>query len=384
MRRLILVALALLVALPASAGAADTGVLKGRVLHAITNEPIEGVEVRLTSALFDGSERETATVITDERGHYLFEDLATGDDRLYVLDAFHDGGRFATPALPPIPDDTTKTPILTSTLRVWDTTTDPGSIAIRRDDLFVVPKDGGASVIESVTVVNTSDQAYIGRAGEATSATLGFALPPGVEQSGFAIVDSTIDQPDVVGTSFGFATTVAIPPGETRTTFTYRVPAATGVFDLSRTALYPLLEFSVYVAEPLSIESSRLTGPDPETVTLEGETYKQWSTTDTLDAGDSIQIQALAKTEGWLGLPVLVTIVAGIACLAGLAALLVRRRRARLVRPSVPDHPRDPIAAIAVLDIAYENGELSKEDWARRRTELKDAARRSRSPERVP
>ncbi|MGH2807996.1 MAG: carboxypeptidase-like regulatory domain-containing protein, partial [Actinomycetota bacterium] len=270
MRRLNLPVVTILASvLVANAGAAELGTITGRVINQSTGEPQRGVTVILTSGTEDGSGRLSRRAVTDRRGRYEFDELPTGQDRFYALDARFDGGTFAGRAIS-IPSDTTQTPVIETTLRVWDTTTDPGAVVIQRDDLFVISTDAGAAVIESVTIANVSDRAYIGRGrqiggADASGASVGFALPDGARNVN--IEDSDIDIPALVELDAGVAATVAFPPGETRVTFSYEIPGSGASVDLSRPALYPTLELSVFAKPPLEIRSNRLEEKDP--VTLE-------------------------------------------------------------------------------------------------------------------
>ncbi|MDQ3982663.1 MAG: carboxypeptidase-like regulatory domain-containing protein, partial [Actinomycetota bacterium] len=205
------VALALC-AVAAPAAAAAGGTIRGRVINESTGRPQPGVRVTVTTALEDGSEAAEYTAVTDERGRYVFTDLKTGEDRFYAVDARFRRGTFAGGVVT-IPSDTVRAPVIDTTLRVWDTTTDPTAIVIRRDSIFVVPSDEGIGVIEAVQVTNIADDAYIGR-GRALGAerygevaSLGFPVPEGAELPAAPIVDSDIDIPSIVGTSFGFAAT---------------------------------------------------------------------------------------------------------------------------------------------------------------------------------
>jgi Carboxypeptidase regulatory-like domain len=372
MRRLIagltVVAIATM-ATPATA--ADVGQIVGRVVNETTGEPQPRVEVTLTTGTESGESEVVGTMATDAKGRYSFEGLATGEDRFYALDASYDGGTFAGRPIS-LPSDTNKEPVIRSTLRVWETTTEPGVMAIRRDDMFVVANEQGVGVIEAVTFVNTSDMAYIGRGaamlGEnASGASFVFALPNGASE--FNPIDSTLDIPTMTDADQGVAATIAIPPGENRTTFSYRLEGSGGSFDLSRPALYPILEMSIFAGDPLEIRSNRLTSRGD--VDIEGTTYERWSADQAIDAGDPVQVLAVAGGN----VPV-VPLVAGGAALAiviGLIVLLVRRR-------TPPDQtPRSSrtelLERVAVLDLALEAGDIERPDWDRQRAELMDELR---------
>jgi hypothetical protein len=289
-----------------------------------------------------------------------------------------------------IPAQSSPAPVIDSILRVWPTTTDEAAILFERNDLFVRPFQGGLSVIESVTVANSSGRAYIGRGGRAggrgeIAPSLGFALPASADCRAGAcgIVDASIDIPAIVPQDYGFAATAAIPPGRTQITFSYRVGGGAGSFELSRIALYPTVQTSVYAVEPLQIRSDRLAPQGQRRVG--GDLYRVWSTTGALDAGDSLPVLAVAEAGAERGL------IAGLgaagAVIAGAVTVAVLRRRRRVrsaPRPVAAPGPRsrdDLLRAAAELDLRHEAGELSDADWNVARTELKSKLAAS-SPER--
>jgi hypothetical protein len=366
MRRLTTVAatVAFLGAGIAPATAARTGVVEGRVVNQSTGQPQSGVRLTLTSGTEDGAPRVIATTRSDARGRYRFDDLITGEDRFYALDARFDGGLYAGRPLS-LPSDTNSRPVIQTTMRVWNSTSDPEVMVINRDALFVVGGDDGLGVIQSVTVTNTSDDAYIGRGagllGDAASgASVAFGLPEGA--SDIQIRDSDLDIPAVVPVDGGFAATVAFPPGETSTTFSYALSSDDGSFDLSRPVLYPTLELSIYAADPLEIRSNRLQEADE--IDLEGRTYRQWASEQTIEAGDPLQ--AIAVTAGTVPVWPVVAGIAVLVALGTIAGSLLRRRK-----PSAPPVDRDKLLEeVAHLDLEFEGGRLERDDWDDRRTEL--------------
>jgi 5-hydroxyisourate hydrolase-like protein (transthyretin family) len=379
MRRVVLagVALPLLISIvPASA--ADTGTIKGRVVNETTGEPQRGVDVKLVGAEENGNDRQEETVTTGDDGTYLFEDLPTGNDRFYVLDVRFEGGLFPSSAIT-IPSDTTQTPVIDTQIRVWSTTTDPAAILIEHDNMFVVPNDTGVGVVESVTIANLADEAYIGRGGDDPGAdeesvpSLGFSLPPGADEEGVSIIESDLDIPELMRTSFGFAITTAIPPGSTSLTFSYSVPGTAGAYDLSRRALYPILDLSVYVSDPLELSSPRLSSKGE--VDIDDKTYVRYTIDDDeLDAGDSVQMLALADAGTSPGLLLGMAGVLVLVLALGLFPVWRYRRRKASEEPSAPESGRsreDVLREIAEIDLRRERGELDEAEWSGRRAALK-------------
>ncbi len=352
--------------------AATTGTIEGRVLDGSTNEPLGGVQVTLTSGTAQG-ETETESVVTDPKGRYRFEDLTTGDDLFYALDARYKGGLFPGSAIT-LPEDTEEEPVIDTTLKVWDTIDDPASIVVERNDVFVLESENGkVGVLEAFQITNVSDKAYIGRggsmetSGNAPVPSLGFSLPSGAEQEQLQIYESSLDIPQLLRTDFGFGITTAIPPGNFTITYTYSLPGTAASYDLSRRVLYPTLNFAVFTSEKFVVTSNRL---EPQgSVEIRDRAYEQFSTKDDLDAGASVQITALADAGTPPGL------IAGMVGVLVLVALLgaipfVRRRRPKTeTRPSSRAHIMQEIAS---LDLARERDEIGEPEWQAARQHLKD------------
>jgi hypothetical protein len=355
------------------ANAADTGTIRGQVIDGNTGEPRSGARVVLVGADEDGSDRERATASTGHDGRFSFRGLATGDDRFYVVDAFFQGGLFVGRPVQ-LPPDTTTPPVIEATLRVWETTTDPTVITITRDDLFLIPGDDGVSAIEAVAFENSSDRAYIGRGADTDAPSerapsIGFALPGGAEQ--VQVLESDLDIPELVPAEFGFAATIAIPPGPTATTFSYRLPDPAAQRDLSRPILYPTEELSIHTRPPLTLETNRLTEDDERTI--EGTTYRVWTSDESLDSGDRLEVVAIAEA----GVPAALIIGVGafaLVLVTGGAFAWTRTRRTTSSRSRPRKGPdRDAVmTAIARLDLDYEAGRVERDAWERERARLKE------------
>jgi hypothetical protein len=356
---------------------ATTGRIEGRVENAATGKLQSGVRITVSGIDGSGESVVNRSSMTGSNGRYAFDHLPTGEEIIYALDAHYKGGLYAGRPIS-LPSDTRERPVIDTTLRVWEPTSDPAAVIILRDNMFVVPAEGGVAVIESVTIVNQTDFGYVGRRGgqmeDSGAPSFGFALPPGAEQAGVQIRDSTLDIPALVSTDFGFGITAAIPPDETRVTFSYHVPGRGGSIDLSRNALYATAESSVYAALPLQIESNRL--HERGQVTLSERTYTRWTTRSRLDAGDPIQVVARAEARFGPGL------IAGIiaAVVLALAIGMVAFLRARRLRGPKPPPRPDPSAngrreqylrEIAELDISYSRGAIGEQEWISRRKEIK-------------
>jgi hypothetical protein len=365
--RIVLLVAVLALAGIAPASAAERGVITGRVINETTGKPAAGAEVTLAAADEDGSGRVQRSVTTGKDGTYRFDGLPSGTSWLYIVDARFDGGLFPGSPFRFPPGER---PLLETSLRVWNTTTDPNSIIIARDAMFVLPSDdseeNSVGVIESVTVLNQTDFAYIGRGmtdGSAGETTFGFGLPAGAGD--VRVENASFDVPELVETDFGFGITVALPPDETDFTYSYRVPADALTYVLSKTALYPTADLLVFAGAPLKIQSDRLDAKGTETI--EGKTYERWEAPGLVDAGDTVLIQASAEADmqWWpfaLGAGGLVAAIA--------AGYVLMRRKPGPV-PKARRSREELIAAIASLDVAYESGDVKEAEWESERAKLK-------------
>jgi hypothetical protein len=346
--------------LPAAA-VDDRGTMTGRVVNGTDETPVAGAEVRLVGAGSDGSGRVVHRAVTGPDGQYKFTGLPAGGDRVYALDAVHDGGLFAGGAVR-IPGTDS---VIDTTLRVWPTITDPQAILVRRDDFFLEAGEDGLQVIEAVTVVNPTSRAYIGRApgrpGE--TATLGFALPATAAGEGVQIVESTLDVPGLVPTDFGFGVTVAVPPGTSRFTFAYGMAGAAGAYDFDHRTLYPTLETAVHARPPLVVRSNRLV---EDGVAEVGDVrYRRWSTEETLNPADELVLSVVAEATGSPGLNL------GIAAAALLGVALFVGAFLRRRPPPQPETRGALLESIAELDNRHDQGQLDDRAWAERRAALK-------------
>jgi hypothetical protein len=381
---------------PRTTMAAERGTIRGEIIDGTSGDPVARVDVQLLGGKRDESgdfsEDVRRRAVTDAEGRFTFSGLPTGSRHAYTVDASYLGGLF-TGGVITLPSRTSDPPVVDATLKVWDTTTDPQAIVVQRNAVFVVRgEDGEANIVESYRIVNVSEQAYVGRGAEMGAGaargpipSMSFPIPPEGIKGGVQIVDSTLNVPRLVQTETGLGVTTAVPPNESSISFLYRLPVSTGQIELSRRVLYPTLNFDVFAEPPYEIESNRLV--EGAEASIEGTKYRQYNSDDTIGPGDPVQVVARAEGSGDTAL-IIGAAAVGIVVLGLVAFALVRWRRStgddeRITGSSGPRPARreELLTAIAELDLAHQNGEVSDDDHAARRAELKTRLVESSSAE---
>lgn len=347
--------------------------IRGSVIHGKTGRPVASAEVRVIGARSDGSGRvfeDTGT--TGKDGSYSFE-VSVRPGLEFALEAEYDNGLFVGDSVQVEKGEQVVD------IEVWDTTSDPSVITVTGDQMVIAQDESNTGVLELVSVQNESDRAYIGRgesmgaASDEQSPTLGFSLPSQAIGQPIELIDSSLNRLYAVDASFGFAATVAIPPGETSATFRYLVSGVGGRYDLTKRALYPTESVSVLATEPLEIDSPRLQDEGIEKIGKEN--YRKWSSTNLFDAGDSIPVLAVAEGSASSSLWVGMLVGLGIMLILGAAGIAMRKRAnpTPKVKPARarPRSTQVLVSAIAELDLKHDGGELSDQEWSEQRARLK-------------
>ena len=388
MRRLRIAAAALLVLASAAAPAQaqNKTTLSGTVLHGKSGDPVTKAEVRVIGARVDGQGRVfDKTVKSSNNGSYSIN-VPTRKGLEFAVEATYDGGLFVGDSV-----RIKKGAKKRVDVEVWDTTSDPSAIRVTDDQLVIAQDESNTGVLEVVTVENPTKLAYIGRGRslgadqDDDSPTLGFALPAEAIGQPIELIDSSLNRLYAVDASFGFAATVAIPPGETTATFRYLISGEGGRFDLTRRALYPTDVVTVLATDPLEIDSDRLDYQGREEIGP--DEYRKWSSTNSFDAGDLVPMLAVAEGSGSSSLWIGILVGLGIIVLLASIGMLVRRRPTSAPRvkskPSKTKLPpkADLVSAIAELDLRHESGELTEQEWSEERTRLKSLLLSAREDE---
>lgn len=379
MWRVVAAGLASLLVFPFSSARAQSAkptVLEGKVLLAVSDKPVAKATVRVLGGRADGQGRVfKENTRSDNNGTYSVT-LPNRKGLEFAVEAEYDGGLFVGDSLQVKPGSKASLDI-----KVWKTASDPGAITITDDRMVVAQDETSTQVLEVVTVENDSRFAYVGRGrslgakNDGDSPTLGFALPTQAVGQPVELIDSSLNRLYATETDFGFASTVAIPPGETSATFRYVIPGDGGRFDLTRRALYPTDEITILATDPLEIDSDRFRYEGEEEIS--DEQFGRWSSRKGFDAGDTVPVLAIAEGSESSSLWVGMLIGFGVILVFVIVGLLLRSRppaRAPRVRKSAPaklPSQDELVAAIAELDLKHDAGEITDSAWNEERMRLK-------------
>ncbi|HYY44201.1 MAG TPA: hypothetical protein VE975_03315 [Actinomycetota bacterium] len=352
----------------------------GKVVNGNTGKPAAGVRITLVGP--DEARTKPVRIAARTRSSGAFRvRLPSKQARTYALMAHFSGGLFPGRAVSVRPGSRAR---MTRTVRVWPVTADPAAVRVLRDDIYLVPAKGNRiAALESVTFVNTTQRAYVGRGTrmlrrmglevKGPVPAFGFALPQATEPDSVSLVRSDLTVPGVAPVSFGFGITTAVPPGRHRVLYSYTVTSSgAAAYALDRPALYPIRELAVYAAEPLVARGPGL--EEAGTVTLRAQTFTKSIRRGAFSPTDAIRITVVAeeavRPAQVAGMTALALIVAG----ALFYYFRNRPGRARFEVPSAnnPADPRAGLRAIAELDLAYRAGDLDEEEWRKRRRRLKE------------
>ena len=399
-RALVLLAVAAVLVLPASARAADAtptpatesatpgatpttgpGVITGTVKNGTAKGgSVDGVAVRLD--LYDGTnliQSYNSTAAPD--GTYSFKNLPIVGGEGFIATANYKN----IPFLSDLVQLTQDQQRATADISVYEPTSDPKSISVVARGMVISGVEQGSpllDVFEIVSIDNTTDHAYIGT----NNVVLQVALPDGatqiIPQPGFNFGDASVQNGQLI-------TTGAIPPGNQDAMFAYLVPYSGTSATLKVGSAMPTASFSVLVQQG----TYRISSPSMHDAGAANISDIQYSviTDDHPVVGDvvAVTVAGLPANGGspdssrgplYAGLAA----VLGLLAAGGLVFQTVRRRRlaAAGARAEVADAPGGPeeqrltlAAELNRLDEERAAGNIDEETYHRDRDEILEELR---------
>lgn len=351
---------------------------QGKIEGILVNGTSGGSSVagrELTLKIFTGdNETGSMNTVSDNSGRFEFGGLSTDPAYQYQITLTYQAADYVGPFL-----SFSGEPVITTTLDVYDTTTDGSVVSVEASHLVIFPESGAFLVEEYLVFANSSDRAFIGSTPvtlDGRKETLRFSLPPGAAhfQAELGLADTRI-----VLDEFGISDTMPLLPGMREVAYSYLVAYDSQTYVLQRQLNYPTSVFNLLVQGQDTLVS--VEGLTRETPLDIGGEYYQYFSGQGLAAGYTMVVSlsgqpagtansdGLANSEGavvWL-------VVALVAVLAAGGAYLVLRKRLPGAKVTVAagETAQEKLQALAQLDDDFEAGKITEEVYQKLRSETK-------------
>jgi flagellar basal body-associated protein FliL len=365
------------------------------------NAPVAGQSVTLQIAQ-DNSGRDLTTVKTDAQGNYSFDGLDTSKGTAYVLYTSYQGAQYFTDLI-----DLSSKPAQRVDLQVFEASPDTSNIAIVQANALVDKvdaKNGLLTISENFFFENLGLTTYVGTlsANGHKPNALRFALPPGARNLSLS---AGFNGYHVIQVDPGFASDAAITPGTSQFAFSFQVPYTGTHYDLSYTAVYPTVDFSLLVPLDYHATSGTLQSKGTRNVNQRSfqvlEAQKLVAGTqvhaelDGLPAAQNTPASApTSQNTPWIIAIIVFMIVVIVVTWFIYLRMQRRRRAARRKRPArkaretvkapiqsgkpktktaagEPQEQEQLLQELLALDKSYETGKIKKVEYTERRAKLK-------------
>lgn len=360
----------------------DTVVIQGKVINGTPGAGLPGdLSVLMLVSGTDSALTGTGQTELDQDGRFVFSDVELVEGGSYTLSVDY-GGVFYGTSL--VSTDLDQEIILT----VFEPTQDVNVISVARHVMVLVSvndADKMATAFEFSEVANISDRTLLpDLTDQAQISFLRFALPPNATDLN---VDTTLRGGDLISIPTGFALTAPVPPGDHNMIFSYSFPYEGSRLSYRQSLVQGAGVFQVLIPEKLTgISVQDLTAIPP--VSLQGTTYRAWEDRNILPGrGLQLTLTGLPEPGVWTRFGSAITsgvfwqFAIPIAVGATLAVLMLWGLGKRC-RPTTIDSTVDLpegrqsatktalVQAIASLDEHYKRGQVSEDDYQRRRSDL--------------
>lgn len=350
-------------AAPAMADEPGDGTLQGQVVNGTVN----GTSVANTEIVLRvfqaGVELHPAITTADADGQFEFTGLQTTLDYWYYVSVNFQEVDYQTQPLVFTEDS----PILETTITVYDTTTSDESVSVVLAHSVLHKEEASILVSDYYLFANNSDRTYIGPNGTASSGTLDFYLPRRAEdfQITLGLTDGRIVESDS-----GFRHGMPVLPGMFEVAYSYRIGYNSDTYTLSSVIYYPTSRYDLLISGgELQATSPQLASD--ESLEIEGVVYRHLSR-ETLMPGETLDIEISAGGSG-IGSGLWILLL-GIALAAGVIVGIIwmRKRSPRLqVIESGTGGQKELLSELAALDDDFEAGAINEAEYNRLRAEKK-------------
>ena len=371
----------------------QTGIITGTVLNGTTENPApEGTQVTLHAYNSSYTATETFTALLDANGRFQFTLTNKPDDWVYMVSADYQDLSFSSTIA-----SLSGAEPLDLSLTVYDATTDPANVVVDQLSITLTTLGESVQVSELYSFANEGTAVFIGSSDQpgiqinlpaaAQMPTFEHGMGP---NSGFFPANELVQQ------NGRWQDNTPLRPGPNSLTLrvTYNLPA--NALDLSRTLPYPTRNVLLAVPDGLTFAADGWHQQATQSAGERGATSRY--TQSELAAGSTLQFTFSADEAGSTSSSSLKNPPLGDWVLSVAILLLMTTVALRLLRPGVSQTAVPQLAtpagavpsstdnqdkverfqllfALADLDTAYKNGQLSEAEYNNRRQEIKSRLR---------
>src|SRR2546423_11569079 len=250
------------------AHAAGPGRIFGQLLDGTNkNAPVARQSVTLQMAQ-GNTATDLASVTTDARGSYAFDNLSTGKTISYALYIRYQGAQYNSALI------TLNTkPVQQVNLTVYQATTSTANMAIVRATILLHKPDAQKGIIpvsELFIFRNLDLRTYVGSldASKGKPNALRFSLPHTASK---VSLGKGFEGYNAIQVDTGFASGAAVPPGDSQFAFTFDMPYSASEYDFDYTAVYPTVLMTFL--SPPEIHANSDTLSSQGSITSDQHTY---------------------------------------------------------------------------------------------------------------
>jgi mono/diheme cytochrome c family protein len=353
------------------------GILRGQIIQGTEGgAPVDGLEALIH--IYDSQLNEQiGEYVVGADGVYQYDEVVIRPDYAYRVTVNYNDVMFSSQIVIGDPETTE----MELDVTIYETGATEDDIVISSRAVQVNLTTQGLYIIEVVDILNTSDQVYVRDSfgGVEGQVSLGFALPEGAQLQ----LDHT--DPNRIGLSEDGLTVLdlvpVLPNMEHYAQYSYLLP-----LENAREIVQPV-DYTIDGPIAFYIENSHMGFSSPQTEFMEtrefnGQQYDVHIVSETPAIGDEITYgielldNPVTNTSDNQTIPrevlAIVLVIGGLVLLGGAGVVIWRSRQPQPDEPAKsPTTQASLMKEIALLDNAYEAGDITQDDYQKQRDQLK-------------
>jgi hypothetical protein len=364
-----------LLAAPISTHAQESITIVGELQNGTAGAEVTP-ELTVTLDVFNlGDNLETRDTETDAQGKFSFEGVPGGEGFGYIISIEYAGAVYTYESDYPLITDLVE-------MVIYESTSSGDDLKVRSHTLVVNAADPDTQLMNALELVgleNTGDRTFVPDISQpGIMDLLRFSLPSKVVDLD---VQTSMRGGQILQVDLGFAITTPVPPGAYEIAYTFRSSYSGGRLTFDHALPFGADTFRVLLLHGIG----KATGDgleEMERLVLGERDYQRLEATD-LEVGTKIELeftglpepslwqrwQNTVSSDGFLSL--VIPLAFGMSMVALLAYVLLRKKGLSATYVGDASSPSSIIEAIAHLDNKFDQREIGKQEYLRRRNELK-------------